>query len=82
MKHNKKRRDGKDERRRILEPIFGNKYLHDALYHKEKLASSEDDILDAFAALWTAERIALGKSFSIPNDPPRDSYELPMQIVV
>jgi hypothetical protein len=36
--------------------------LQAALAEHSKLDSAEDDILDAFVALWTAERIALGTS--------------------
>jgi len=42
---------------------------------------ANDDILDAFAALWTAERIAAGTSRTLPPDPPLDSAGLPMRIV-
>ena len=61
-------------------PIFGH-WLQTALAERRELASNEDDILDAFAALWTAERIALGISQTIPAVPPKDSFGLRMEIV-
>jgi len=40
-----------------------------------------DDLLDAFAALWTAERVAAGREIVFPADPPVDACGLPMEIV-
>lgn len=42
---------------------------------------ADDDILDAFAALWTAERITRGAARSLPDAPPLDAAGLPMRIV-
>jgi len=80
MRHSKKKRAGKEERRKLLEPIFGH-WLHSALAERRDLACNEDDILDAFAALWTAERIASGISQTIPTAPQKDSFGLCMEIV-
>ena len=38
---------------------------------------ADDDIYDAFAALWTAERIHLGIAKVIPDPPETDSFGLP-----
>lgn len=57
--HSKKSSTGRAERRRLLAPFFGA-WLTAALAERRQLGSAEDDILDAFAALWTAERIAGG----------------------
>ena len=44
--------------------------------------AADDDILDAFAALWTAARIAQGTAVTLPHvDPPVDSVGLPMQML-
>jgi len=80
MRHSKKSREGKEERRKLLEPMFGH-WLQTALAERRSLASNEDDILDAFVALWTAERIASGVSQTIPVMPPKDSFGLRMEIV-
>jgi predicted RNase H-like nuclease len=42
---------------------------------------ADDDILDAFAALWTAERITSGVAVTLPENKPLDSTGLPMRIV-
>lgn len=45
-------------------------------------AAADDDILDAFAALWTAERIFHGAARMFPEPPtPRDSMGLPMEML-
>ena len=76
----KKKQAGRDERLSLLEPFFGDA-LAAALSEKSILESQTDDILDAFAALWTAERIAKGESQTIPVAPPLDSRNLRMEIV-
>jgi len=40
-----------------------------------------DDILDAFAALWTAKRIWTSNARSLLENPPTDSKGLKMEIV-
>jgi predicted RNase H-like nuclease len=79
LQHSKKRRAGREERRRLLEPLFGE-WLRAALAERAKLASAEDDILDAFVALWTAERIAAGIARKIPSAPQQDKFKLRMEI--
>lgn len=39
------------------------------------------DILDAYALLWTAQRISLGRERGFPEEFERDGFGLPMQIV-
>ena len=65
LPHGKKCKIGREERRKLLEPKFGQ-CLQAALKERRNLASTEDDVLDAFVALWTAERILYGR---ISNDP-------------
>jgi predicted RNase H-like nuclease len=81
MQYSKKRRKGRSERLLLVNEHFGAdafdsvraKYLAKEVGH--------DDILDAFAALWTAERI-LGKvNGTLPAVPPLDSAGLRMEIV-
>ena len=76
----KRTEEGMKLRRGLLEPAFGQ-WLHHALMDRRKLKCGADDILDAFAALWTAERIARGESQTIPSTPPRDSFGLRMEMV-
>jgi len=44
------------------------------------LGCRPDDVLDAFAALWSAERIARGQAVTLPADPPRDAHGIAMSI--
>jgi len=81
MEHNKKKQAGIQERRNLLEPVYMDA-VQRALEAIRELGSGPDDILDAFAALWSAERICKGKAISLPPDPPFDVFGLPMRIVV
>jgi predicted RNase H-like nuclease len=40
-----------------------------------------DDLLDAFAVLWTAERLAAGTAVTLPPNAPKDRFGLRMRIV-
>ena len=77
----KKSPEGRSERLALLNVVFGS-WVHAALYEKRSLGSQEDDILDAFAALWTAHRILEGTAVTLPFEPPVDSHGLRMEIVV
>jgi predicted RNase H-like nuclease len=78
--HSKETKAGQAERLALLEPIFGH-WLGDAIAARCQLASAMDDVLDAFVALWTAERIIPGLSQTIPPTPPQDSCGLRMEMV-
>ena len=78
MDHYKKTVYGFEERYQILKPVFG-KILYQAV-HEFKTHAGRDDILDAFAALWTAERILSGSFEMIPSTCPKDSFGLRMTI--
>ena len=80
LRHSKKSKIGREERCALLEPMFGQ-WLRAALKEFGKSACAEDDVLDAFVALWTAGRIASGVSQTIPSQPPRDAFGLRMAIV-
>ena len=43
--------------------------------------AADDDIADAFAALWTARRIVAGIARSLPDVPSLDRAGLPMRMV-
>jgi predicted RNase H-like nuclease len=71
----KKDRDGLAQRTALLEAEFGR--LPGRL-----AGAGRDDILDAYAALWTAERYARGQHREMPiEDRQRDSRGLLMRIV-
>ena len=80
LRYSKKSELGREERCKLLEPVFGQ-WLQAALLERKELHCAEDDLLDAFAALWTAERIASGISHTIPAVPPRDTFGLRMEMV-
>jgi predicted RNase H-like nuclease len=42
---------------------------------------ADDDLLDAFAALWTAERISNGTARTVPAAPLEDRFGLRMEMV-
>ncbi len=80
MRHNKKRKPGQEDRLRALEPWFGSS-LHEAMAQRIPLGCALDDLLDAFAACWTAERIYFRQALTLPPDPPRDFAGLRMEII-
>ena len=44
--------------------------------------AADDDILDAFAALWTAEHVVRGTAETLPHaEPPVDGAGLPMRML-
>ncbi len=84
MEYSKKTAAGRKRRRQLVESHFGpavdrvireirDQYLVQEVGH--------DDILDAFAALWTAERISRGEYGTLPENPPADARGIPMRIV-
>jgi predicted RNase H-like nuclease len=81
MRFRKTSRRGREERRRLVDRYFGPaayESVRDQFLVKDV---GHDDILDAFAALWSAERILRGASSSLPEVPPIDRLELRMEIV-
>ncbi len=79
MAWSKKRVQGRAERADVLGRHFGA-IIGQALATKPA-GCHEDDLLDAFAATWTAGRIMSGKAIRLPADPPRDGHGLPMEMV-
>lgn len=78
MPHPKKSLQGATERLALVEDFFGQGSF--AAIRKRHAASivSDDDILDAMAAAWTAIRIAAGSAKSCPPDPEVDACGLRM----
>lgn len=73
----KKTKEGAAIRRALVEAEFGALPAH--TYRRKDLAP--DDLLDAFAALWTARRIVAGTARTFAGDPAHDDEGLPMRIV-
>lgn len=82
MGFNKKTPEGRAERRRLIDRDFGPDAfdrVRAAFLVKEV---AHDDILDAFAVLRSARRIAWGVAVVLPESPPPlDDEGLPMEIV-
>lgn len=81
MEHGKKSAAGRRERRALVERHFGADVYRDVRRRHPVQQVGHDDLLDAFAALWTAERIARGEAETLPKRPPRDPRGLRMEIV-
>jgi predicted RNase H-like nuclease len=80
MRYSKKTKEGQNERLGLLEPWFGAA-IFQALHVRPRGASQVDDLLDAFAALWSAGRISTGQSKLIPEGTiQKDHFGLPMAI--
>lgn len=80
MSHRKKSPSGKVEREALVMPRYGAAYAT-AKSTLLRGQYSNDDLLDAFAALWTAERVYAGKALTIPAYPPLDSCGLRMEML-
>jgi predicted RNase H-like nuclease len=79
MGNRKKSRAGRIEREALVVPFYGAAYgaVRSSLPRR---AFANDDLVDAFAALWTAERVAAGRAIVLPAAPPLDSVGLRMRI--
>ena len=73
----KRRSAGREERLALVRSLHP-----DPLALLPAGAVAKDDLLDAFAALWSAKRIAAGVARSLPNPIPHDAEGLPMAIWV
>ncbi len=80
MAHGKKKKLGRAERERPAIAYFGEAYCH-ARSGLPKGRFAPDDLLEAFAALRTAERIAKGGPLVTPPNPRIDRFGLRMEIV-
>lgn len=78
MQSSKKTKAGAVERLALLERHFPD--VQGALECSTSRAVARDDILDAYAAAWTAWRIARGKAHYVPAEPELDSRGLRMGI--
>lgn len=75
----KKTRQGRRQRARLVDARWpGLREAFLAMTLRREVA--EDDVLDAFAALWSAQRHVEGKAVCLPKRPPRDARGLPMAI--
>jgi predicted RNase H-like nuclease len=82
MRHGKKSAAGRSERLALVSRHFGAGAFAAARLRHARRDVCDDDLLDAFAALWTAERILRGEAERLPAVPPLDAQGLRMEIVV
>lgn len=76
----KKRLVGRMRRIELLSSVFDGDQVRSLLDALPRSVAAADDLLDSLAALWTAERIALGNARSLPDPPMLDSVGLTMAI--
>ena len=81
MAHGKKKPEGRRERQGLVETHFGAGVVEPLRTPFPAKDVADDDILDAFAALWTAERVLSGEAETLPADPPMDGVGLRMEMV-
>ncbi len=81
MKHSKRDSAGRAERLALVEAWLGAGVMERARGAISRGQLADDDILDACAALWTANRIQVGVAETLPASPPVDACGLPMQMV-
>jgi len=77
----KRTAEGLGMRRALIDAHFGPTAFETARSQVDRRHAANDDIADAFAALWTAQRIISGECQTLPPDPPSDSHGLPMRMV-
>lgn len=80
MVHRKKSTAGRSEREALVKPVYGAAYTA-AQSSLPRGQYRNDDLLDAFAALWSGERAVAGTALVIPANPPIDSCGLRMEMV-
>lgn len=81
LPHAKDTDPGRHERVRLINNHFGPKALESARAILDPADVADDDLHDAFAALWTADRIVAGTAVRIPADePPADGLGLRMEM--
>jgi predicted RNase H-like nuclease len=79
LSESKRKSAGRLERLELLRAWCGPA-VDRALADHARLTCGPDDVVDAFAALWTAERIAAGDAVTHPENPELDRCGLPMSI--
>jgi predicted RNase H-like nuclease len=80
MRHAKRKQAGFDERLAHLADVFPEAVLQEALAAFPRTEVGRDDVLDAFAVLWSAKRIAMSTAERLPAEAPRDSCGIEMAI--
>lgn len=76
----KKTAAGREHRQRLVAKAFGGKAYTSARHATRRRDAADDDIADAFACLFSAERIARGEHITLPESGEFDACGLPMRI--
>lgn len=71
---------GRAERHRLIDARWPGERLR--LWAQVRGSAAADDLADAFAALWSADRVRRGVAFTLPERPLHDRYGLPMAVHV
>jgi predicted RNase H-like nuclease len=79
VKEPKRKPSGQTVRIQLLKKA-GFKQIEERIKSAANPYVAVDDILDAYAACWTAERIFTGAATCIPENPPLDSRGLRMEM--
>ncbi len=80
MHHPKRDPAGFEERLAHLTDVFPETVLREALHSFPRTLAARDDVLDAFAVLWSTKRIALSTAERLPPEPAYDSCGIDMAI--
>ena len=80
MRHAKRETAGFDRRYALLARAFGQRDLDTALAQYPRRLAARDDVLDAFAVLWSAARVTTGEALRLPAEPVYDSCGIDMAI--
>ncbi|HEY3011290.1 MAG TPA: DUF429 domain-containing protein [Gemmatimonadales bacterium] len=80
MQHPKRTPEGRAERLDLVNEHFRDAFeiIRRDIPPKQ---AADDDLLDAFAALWTAQRIVRGTATTVPATPLEDRFGLKMEMV-
>ncbi|MFZ9520713.1 MAG: DUF429 domain-containing protein, partial [Silvanigrellaceae bacterium] len=82
LAHSKKSADGRAERAKLVSAYFGEEQFQSVRQKFRRSEVADDDILDAFAALWSAERLAGKKALLLPREVEKDDTGVVMQIII
>mgnify|MGYP002831763756 CR=1 FL=1 len=80
MAHAKKSGLGAYDRLSLIVARYGRQGLETTRAAHRQAAVADDDIADAYAARYSAERIAAGRHVTLPDPPPLDAAGLPVRI--
>ena len=81
MQHPKKSVEGARDRAALIESVWPGAVERCSRDLANAGGWQEDDLIDAFAALWTAQRIVRGTAVQVPETPEFDSAGIPMRIL-